>query len=173
MGTRGITKVIHNDEVKVLQYGQWDHYPSGQGVTALKFLRNPNNVADLIKGLDNVYYPTDAELQAMGEPYTKENGMMTMEQGEKFSADYPSLTRDTGAGILEVIASAEKPLPLAMDYGFEDDELWCEGVYTINLDTRTFTTKWDNQEYSFSFDELVALSDTEYAKRCSDPVPVS
>ena len=173
MGTRGITKVIHEDTVKVLQYGQWDHYPSGQGVVVLQFLRNPNNVAALIKGLDNVHYPTDAELETLAKPYTKENGMMTFEMGDKFSADYPSLTRDTGAGILEVIASAEGLVPLSMDYGFEDDELWCEGVFTINLDTKTFTTKWEKKEYLFSFDELVALSDTEYAERCSDPIPVS
>lgn len=174
MGTRGITKVIHEDTVKVLQYGQWDHYPSGQGVTVLHFLRHPQNVADLIKGLDNVHYPTDEELQTLAKPYTHgEHGMMTFEMGDKFAEDYPSLTRNTGAGILSVIAEAKGLVPLALEHGFEDDELWCEGVYTINLDTNTFTTKWAGKEYSFSFDELVALSDSDYAERCADPIPVS
>ena len=98
--------------------------------------------------------------------------MMTFEKGEKFIADYPSLSRETGTGILDVIASADGLVPLVLDHGFEDDALFCEGVYTINLDTRTFTTKWDSKDYSFSFDELVALSDTDYAKRCADPVLV-
>ena len=174
MGTRGITKVIHEDTVKVLQYGQFDHYPSGQGVTAVQFLRHPHNVLRLIAGLENVHYPTNDELAVLTKPYTHwEHGMMTFEKGEKFLADYPSLSRETATGILELIASAEGLVPLVLDHGFEDDALFCEGVYTINLDTRTFTTKWDSKEYSFSFDELVALSDTDYAKRCSDPVLVS
>ena len=40
MGTRGVTMVIQEEKVKVAQYGQWDHYPSGQGLTALDILRN-------------------------------------------------------------------------------------------------------------------------------------
>ena len=36
MGTRGLTKVIDKDGItKVAQYGQWDHYPEGQGVKIL------------------------------------------------------------------------------------------------------------------------------------------
>ena len=42
MGTRGLTSVKVNGETKIAQYGQWDHYPSGQGIVALNFLRNFN-----------------------------------------------------------------------------------------------------------------------------------
>ena len=35
MGTRHLVAVIHKDEYKVAQYGQWDGYPSGQGDTVL------------------------------------------------------------------------------------------------------------------------------------------
>lgn len=39
MGTRGLTAVMVDGEYKVAQYGQWDHYPDGQGKTALAFCR--------------------------------------------------------------------------------------------------------------------------------------
>ena len=39
MGTRNLTAVMIDGEYKVAQYGQWDGYPSGQGLTCLHFLR--------------------------------------------------------------------------------------------------------------------------------------
>ena len=95
-----------------------------------------------------------------------------MEMGEKYSADYPSLTRDTGAGILAVIANAKGLVPLYKDIEFETDDLWCEGVYTIDLDAETFTTKWDSETYTFTFDEIRSMSSKEYAERCDDKVAV-
>ena len=40
MGTRNLTAVYIDGEYKVAQYGQWDGYPEGQGMTALTFLRD-------------------------------------------------------------------------------------------------------------------------------------
>ena len=41
MGTRNLTMVINQKgEKKVAQYGQWDGYPSGVGVSVLNFLKN-------------------------------------------------------------------------------------------------------------------------------------
>lgn len=39
MGTRGLTMVICDGETKVAQYGQWDHYPEGNGITCLEFTK--------------------------------------------------------------------------------------------------------------------------------------
>lgn len=44
MGTRNITRVKSNGEVKINQYCQWDGYPTGRGLDVLKFCR------DLVKG---------------------------------------------------------------------------------------------------------------------------
>lgn len=38
MGTRHLIEVVVDGQIKVAQYGQWDGYPSGQGVDVLKFL---------------------------------------------------------------------------------------------------------------------------------------
>jgi hypothetical protein len=43
MGTRHLTMVVSNNETKVAQYGQWDGYPEGQGVTILTFLRSKDS----------------------------------------------------------------------------------------------------------------------------------
>ena len=40
MGTRNLTAVYLDGQYKVAQYGQWDGYPEGQGITALTFLRD-------------------------------------------------------------------------------------------------------------------------------------
>lgn len=38
MGTRNLTAVYLDGQYKVAQYGQWDGYPEGQGITVLTFL---------------------------------------------------------------------------------------------------------------------------------------
>lgn len=172
MGTRGITEVISNGQTVVAQYGQWDHYPSGQGLTALNFLANPANVDKLRAGLANVYVPSDEEREALVASYHNGDGWMNMEQGDRFNQDFPSLTRDTGAGILQVIADSTDKIPLYLDTDFKNDRLFCEGVYTINLDNNTFTTEYNryNDEetedvLTLTFDECATISHDEYLTR--------
>lgn len=40
MGTRNITRVILDEEIKVNQYCQWDGYPTGRGYDVLLFMRD-------------------------------------------------------------------------------------------------------------------------------------
>ena len=40
MGTRNLTVVFMDGEYKVAQYGQWDGYPEGQGITCFNFLHD-------------------------------------------------------------------------------------------------------------------------------------
>ena len=154
MGTRGLTKVIKNDKIVVAQYGQWDHYPSGQGLTALRFLRDENNVAKLDTNLGYVY---EVDSPAVDEIWNR--------LGENVKTAYPSLIRDTGAEILELIANTKDPVPVFLDIEFENDELFCEGVYTVNLDDKTFTTKYDGNETILPLDSLRALSDEMYLEQ--------
>lgn len=157
MGTRGLTKVISNGEAVIAQYGQWDHYPAGQGATVLKFVSDSVNIHALKTGLSNVYYPTDSELEEIVSKYSK-TGWMDMETGDRFAEENPTLTRNTGAEILYVVAGSKSPLPIARDLEFENDDLFCEGVYTVDLDTNTFTSKY-GKTVSFSFDNLPTLEE--------------
>jgi hypothetical protein len=159
MGTRGLTKVIKNDKVVVAQYGQWDHYPSGQGLTALRFLRDENNVDKLDKGLYWLYEVDSDDVSKLVERIGDDN----------FETAYPSLIRDTGAEILEMIANAKGALPVFLDIDFEKDELFCEGVFTVDLDKKRFITKTDEGITTLPLDSLRAVSDEMYLEqtKCS------
>jgi hypothetical protein len=159
MGTRGLTKVIKNDKVVVAQYGQWDHYPSGQGLTALRFLRDEANVEKLDKGLYWLYEVNDEDIEKTAE-----------RAGENFQTAYPSLTRDTGAEILELIANAKGAIPVLLNIDFEKDELFCEGVFTVDLDKKRFITKTDEGITTLLLDSLKDVSDEMYLEQTKCPV---
>jgi hypothetical protein len=159
MGTRGLTKVIKNDKIVVAQYGQWDHYPSGQGLTALRFLRDESNVDKLDKGLYWLYETNDEDIEKTAE-----------RTGDNFQTAYPSLIRDTGAEILELIANAKGAIPILLNTDFEKDELFCEGVFTVDLDKKIFITKHDGIETILPLDSLRAMSDEMYLEQTKCPV---
>ena len=156
MGTRNLTKVIKNNRVVVAQYGQWDGYPSGQGATVFFAIQKPGQMEGLDNNLYLTYEPSDDERMEMAKPFLDGSmpGMMTYDSGKAYGEKYPSLTRDTGANILNVIAEATEPVPLYLDIDFENDDLFCEGVYTVNLDNKTFTSKFNGQTVRMSFSEV-------------------
>ena len=146
MGTRGLTIVTYNNETRVAQYGQWDHYPSGQGVIALNFLRDPKNVEALRNNIDKCYWIDPAAHEAIVDEFTGQSstgkGWMTMEESDLYCAAYPSLHRDTCAKILQVIAEATGPVPLQDQSDFANDTLMCEGIYSVDLDRNVFTSEY-------------------------------
>ena len=165
MGTRGLTKVISGGKTIVAQYGQWDHYPAGQGLTCYYFLQDDNNIENLRNGIKSIFYPTDEQLQEYSKPFTDERGMMSWESGKAFAEMYPSLTRDSGAEILRVISdSGDRLVPIVKDEEFENDALMCEGIYEINLDTNRFVTKFDRiyDETDDNYGEFRVLVDLHF-----------
>ena len=167
MGTRNLTKVIKDGEVVVAQYGQWDGYPSGQGLTGFFAITKDDVMASLEANLNPIYYPSFDERRAMSKPFEDghDEGWMTIESGKAFGEKYPSMTRDTGAEILYVIANATEPVPLFLDIEFEDDDLMCEGVYEVNLDNKTYTSKYNGIIVTLTFDEARELGVEGYLKR--------
>ncbi len=123
MGTRGLTVVYKDGTHKIAQYGQWDHYPEGQGLTALQFLRD--TTADVgawqgfLDALDRVsFHPGPDAL----------------------IADFPLMDRDHGAEILEMVAASADPVVLRDSLRFALDGLFCEWVWVVDLDAGTFGT---------------------------------
>lgn len=55
-------------------------------------------------------------------------------RGEK----YPEFSRDTGAGILDIVYFSPSPIKLKSSLSFAADSLFCEWCYVIDFDKNTF-----------------------------------
>lgn len=141
MGTRHLIAVYADGTHRIAQYGQWDGYPSGQGLNILKFLRTCNIDIFKDKLLKTRFI---SGKKAYEEKYKKlgievdENGYVTMDDGDKFSKAFPELSRDTGSKILDLVYKSENGLELKDAIDFAADSLFCEFAYVIDVDERTF-----------------------------------
>ncbi len=146
MGTRNLTCAVIDKQYKVAQYGQWDGYPSGQGLTILRFLKNKLNRPLMEKRLREVQFLNNKEIELINE--SKES------LPQQFS-------RDCGGHILEFLQNGEyikdeleitgwggvdrKPTTykwemdrLHNQLNFAADSLFCEWAYVVDFDENTF-----------------------------------
>ena len=139
MGTRGLTAVYKDGTHRIAQYGQWDHYPSGQGITALNFLRS-GKLPALIANLDKIEWLTDEKYEADTAHIAGGRQFITMEESAQIDRIFPFLSRNHGAGILEAVADYEGDgtIYLRDEITFAADSLFNEGTYVIDLDAGTF-----------------------------------
>lgn len=139
MGTRNITMVVSNGEMKVAQYGQWDGYPEGNGLVVFSFLKKlirKNRLNEFKDIVNKCSYITDEKIKE----YYKELGVdvetqkfITLEIANEFKKRHPQLDRDMGADILEYLLECG-PEELKDDKNFVNDSLFCEWGYLIDLD---------------------------------------
>lgn len=119
MGTRGLTAVYYDGSYRVAQYGQWDHYPEGQGLTVLDFCAANLTTAEKRQAfatcLDKVRFSKD--------------------EGELRSSGFAS--RNHGADILRLVQEADGEVVLFDHIDFAGDSLFCEWAYVVDLDKAT------------------------------------
>lgn len=155
MGTRNLTIVEVDDEPKVVQYGQWDGYPTGQGETIAKFLRT----VDLKKFKEQVKALKKYTKRAMEKAYDdagapRGSEYISMEVSNKKNRAHPALDRDHGAGILQLIHDGiVTKVQFCSDYDVKckkvAEDTWCEYWYVINLDKKTVQMN-GGKKYSFA-----------------------
>lgn len=165
MGTRNLTKVIDKDgAIRVAQYGQWDGYPSGQGVNMLSFISEYKMIDKIEKSLVKCRLTTnDNEVGAAYEVYSDEPKWEELRNDfNGYSIAFPSLSRDTCTDILKVIVYSNEEVLLWDDREFENDDLMCEGVYSLNYQTKQFVSVYGGKTVSFDFDKLPTAE--EYLK---------
>lgn len=143
MGTRHYIGVIHEEKTKVAQYGQWDGYPEGQGATVLNFLREAN-LETFKSKLNHCRFIEDKnEIRQMyvsvGDDPNNNSGFIDHEIAQRFNEKWPSLSRDTGGKILELIYNSDEEILLQNSEGFLNDNTFCEFGYVIDLDKNTLT----------------------------------
>lgn len=138
MGTRNLTMVLLNNEIKLAQYCQWDGYLEGQGQEIVKFLKQEN--LDLEKFKKNIMRCKDIsekEHRALWKELgADDSGFVSIEQSEKFKKKYPLLHRDAGSEALQIIndSEGEGDIHISLLSDFIVDSLFCEWAYLIDLD---------------------------------------
>ena len=140
MGTRNLTVVFMDGEYRVAQYGQWDGYPEGQGLTCLRFLRDQMNEKDFRENLSHIKYIDDRKLQRMWMDYgMDDDGSIPIKDADRFRATFPEFSRDTGAEILTMIQNNRITTNCLEDsLTFASESLFCEWAYVVDFDKRTF-----------------------------------
>ena len=140
MGTRHLIVVVANDEPKIAQYGQWDGYPEGQGMTILNTLSHED--FDLEKFKSNVLncrFLSEKEVEDKWVECGAERGAdwVDMNVSNVVLKIYPELSRDTGAKIIKLVYDG-KANELQNHIEFAKNSLWCEWAYVVDLDKNKF-----------------------------------
>jgi hypothetical protein len=151
MGTRHQQKTINIvGETKVSQYGQWDGYPSGQGLDILNYLKTGN----LTKYQENL-----EKLKIL----TKEQHDIAIIKNGVLKK-YAALSRDLGAEIHNAIETGI----VNHVYHISDDEalFHCLGFYTIDFKENLFTSRFNGFEKSWNLHNLP--TEEEYLESMSE-----
>lgn len=140
MGTRHVIIIKMNNKIVLSQYGQWDGYLEGQGLSIAEFF-NKVNIEAFKRKCSKIRKASEEEVQkawiACGASPNSDS--VTFGVAASFSRSFPCLSRDTGAKILDIIyKNKDDELPCL--YTKVDKDLrgtWLEYIYTINLDTKS------------------------------------
>lgn len=136
MGTRNLTIVKRRGETKVSQYGQWDGYPTGQGQKIADFLKTVD-LPKFKKQIEQLKKYTNAEIKRGYKKAGHDGGQwVTSEVSDKFHEAHPGMSRDFGAGILQLIHDGMVTKVRLEDEKYKDD-ISCEYWYEIDLDNET------------------------------------
>lgn len=181
MGTRNLTMVIdQKGQTKVAQYGQWDGYPSGQGLTILQFIRQANKLYDLQIALNNIkFYNKCDDISEYLKQYEKRAPEWSSQPDYRTEEDkywFGNLvSRDVGGSILQNIIDINldslpkehnRTIYLYDDSEFGKDSLLCEFAYIVNLQTNKFIVlEGLNYDKSKEY-ELFITNQDEVDKSC-------
>lgn len=131
MGTCNLTIVFDAGDYRVAQYGHWDGYPEGAGITILRFLRDE---------MDEFLF----RIRLSRFNFIDENDAIKRRIDKAFgngigSYCFPEFSRDTGCDILPMIQNnmaTTRYLGNSLDFAAES--VFCEWAYVVDFEHRTF-----------------------------------
>ena len=152
MGTRHLTVVIKDNEIKLSQYGQWDGYFTYSGTKFLEFVKENlqskskkkqkyciETFGEKIDTLKKVDEKTYQEFIAIKDRYGFDNTQNKSQFAIPFDIMFPQFSRDTGVRILDIINRIQAYMfnpnykfPVILEF---DGVGYTEFVNVINLDT--------------------------------------
>ena len=162
MGTRHLTIVKSEGEIKVAQYGQWDGDPESTGVNIVNFLheiRGPELMAVFKRRVNLCEWITDERGRAIDA--AAEMALNNAPTGFTFESIYPEFSRSTSTKILWLIMNGkeaylkyhesefrdtrlasvrlsrrnrDRKVELNNAFSFGDDRIFCEWAWVIDLD---------------------------------------
>jgi len=158
MGTRNLTCVYIDGQYKVAQYGQWDGYPSGQGINLLNILKGLN-LEKLREAARKCRFLTKDEINELADD-------------EKWLEKYPQLSRDHGANIVKLVYE-NNGLTLHNQIKFAADSLFCEWAYVVDLDKNLLEVyKGFNKEPSITAEDRFFFLNEEYDDNGYYPIKI-
>lgn len=119
MGTRNLT-IVRDENLLFGQYGQWDGYPSGNGLEVLKFLHHQMLEGQFRQAFKRVVVASQERLEEL------ERKAVTKDT-------HPQFFRNLGTGILDFIADGTGPVEIHNQIDFAADSLFCEWAYMVDL----------------------------------------
>jgi hypothetical protein len=178
MGTRSLTIVKINKSFKVAQYGQWDGYPSVQGVTILETLRNCNldelkekcSKVSQIQGYKLKYLWSEAQDLAGKEEKDSKKEFVSVEVADKFKSMYPHLHRDCGGRILHYILNGVDEVFLNVEFA-TSNSFACEWCYVVDFDENVFQVyngTYYKENLLKEFDLNSLPDEKEFLKECEE-----
>ena len=139
MGTRNLTRVVHEGAYRIAKYGQWDGYPESLGQEILKFLRINFERNSFIENLKKIRFINDDELKALWkEAGADDSGWANIAVCDRFKEKHYALSRDCKGSEL-LLAIQHGGVDKQTDsLNFAGSGLFCEWCYVIDLDKNTF-----------------------------------
>lgn len=170
MSTRHLTVAVKNNKIVLSQYGQWDGYFTGAGLDFLEFCKKLQNKDEeytnynIKKFAEKFIYVKEAnkeilnKIDEVASMFSRDTSKNTTNYAIPFTNLFPSLSRDTGVDILNIINNLDTNSMTSWkkideSKGNEDDnykeikmkypiiidldkEGYCEYANVINLDTK-------------------------------------
>jgi hypothetical protein len=159
--------VIAGGKTRVAQYGQWDGYPSGQGIRALRFLRDKLRQPRFFERLDAVRFVTQEEIESAYTAAGHDGGKRVSDDvAARFDRAHPFMTRDHGASILELIQNSDGPVLVRDSSGFAGESRMCEYAWVIDFDAGTFEMFRGFTREPLASNERFAQAPTEDTSAC-------